>query len=347
MKTINKTYYILLTFALSVFLAFTSLPYFTFTSIVYPSLDIYMNYSEVQKIMLWFFPITALIMAITTLNKRKTMEDVFINAGVPMGLLLYMRVSQFFPKVAIVLIVIALITFRIKAYPMYKKWSFLDKGFAFDHAYYEFRRWVVVLFLIVLSPMVVFANQQQIERQESIQLITDDLFKDELIISEFVLYPDTTIENMEEVEILNYLYDFIMHQSRTLGVDSPSLNLVQNTANDQLASYSPEEDEITVDICFVHNKPIKEVLFAISHEVYHKAQYLTLEFMAELEENKINFEGLLYTEELSQLKEAFLQYNINLSNYEDYNKNKLEVDANKFAEEQISKLHIPNEEDLV
>lgn len=334
--------YIILSVLSAMILMFIILPYYAISSITFPGIDLYFSYDEVYGFLLFFFPICAFFGAVTTLRKKKTPEDILINIGFPLLLLLYLRVCKEFLVVCILTISVAIVIIAWNIYDAVTIQRNWDAGKRGRYAYYNIRKEVMRLLIATIVPLALVI----MVRENTTNFRIHTFFRNytttvsEKLISAEINYQlsDEDIwgeqDSLEEkVWQLQCVADDCLGE---LGVTSVPVKVVKALEPAVLGSYSETDKMIYVNKEFLENSTIQKAVHVIAHECHHRYQHAVIQSLMILKEADFPYEKLGYYQDALKLLEGAKNYAEDRKDYYTYFQNEMEIQAEAYAEEKVS-----------
>lgn len=336
-KILSKSSYLLLSVATALLLIFTALPYYCLTSIAFPGWNIYWGYEEIQRNMMVLFPTLSFVGAVTTLKKKNSVEDLFLNISAPLVVLIFLKVLQYHFVYSINALVIACV------FAIYKVIDFVYSEYFPENVlkrirmiYYICRKRIIYFLLFSLAPMAVYVNYQENteggriffeataeENDKNANLETPDLVSakqwDMLVV-------ENRLQKMKE---------FADYECNKLGINPVEVFGIKQITDGTLAFYSHQEESVYFNIIYLNECSLEEALHVTSHEIYHRYEHAIIDTLIALEEAGIPYEELEYYEEAKELKSASDNYYLDSLSYSSYSQNILEIKAEEFAKNEV------------
>lgn len=339
-KILSKSSYLLLSVAAALLLIFTALPYYCLTSIAFPGWNIYWGYEEIQRNMMILFPTLSFIGAVTTLKKKNSVEDLFLNISAPLVVLIFLKVLQYHVVYSINALLIACV------FAIYKVIDFVYS----EHfpknilkrirmIYYICRKRIIYFLLFSLAPMAVYVNYQ-----ESID--------SGRIIFEATVEENDENDNLETLDLvsakqwnmlvaenrLQEIKEFADYECNKLGINPVEVFGIKEITDGTLAYYSHAEEAVYFNIIYLNDCSLEEALRVTSHEIYHRYEHAIIDSLEVLEEAGIQYEELEYYKEAKEIKNASDNYYLDSLSYNTYSQNLLEIKAEEYAKEEVNYL---------
>lgn len=334
--------YIFLSTAGAMLLMFTVLPYYCISPLTIPSTDIYFSYDEVYRFCLFFFPICSFFGAITTLRKRKILEDVLINIVLPMLLIVYLRVCNKFLMIGMIVLLTVTLMTAAKVYDAVTLQNEWGAGKRARHAYYEIRKGVTCLLVVIIVPLALWITAK--ENTNNFRIHT--FFRNytaapqEKLLSANLCYQlsgekEWASEDSLEDKILQLqcVADEFLGE---LGVTGVPVKMVTTLDDTVLGAYSEIDKKIYINKKFLEHSTLPKAVHVIAHESHHRYQHAIIQSLMILEHADFPYEKLGYYREAASLMEAFKNYAEDKENYYDYLKNEMEVQAEAYAAVKVS-----------
>lgn len=337
-RTMTKGSYIVCSVGLAVVIIFTALPYYCMTSITFPGWNIYWSYAEVQKKMYVLFAGLALLGAVTTLKKRNSFQDVFINVAAPLNVLLVLKTLQYHPLITCgVLAAAAVFTlFKVGACKGIWRYDWCFKKIRL--IYYVCRRQSVYFLLFAFAPLAVWVNYQEYARADEVLTCFKAEMEDETEIGEtkdLSLVNDEEWEQLTAEERFGEVKKIVSYETDKLGVGSVDLFAVKELTDGRSAYYSHQDRSISVNIIYLNECSLEEAVHIAAHETYHRYQNVLLDSLTTLEEAGIDVESMAYYEDAIELRKACKNYYLDSLSFDSYSSNLMEVQAEIYAKEEI------------
>ena len=341
-RILMKSTYIGLSVGMASLLIFTALPYYLQTSIAFPGWNIYWSYADVQKKMMFLFPGLSFVLALTTLKKRNTWEDVFLNIAAPLTILLMMRCFQYHPKVVLLVLVVIV---NISLSEMIDIW-FDDKYEGTLKkariCYYRGRRIMGILLLIVMTPITVWtAHNEYYDDEIYLRLFSNDMFSDseeETGENIWTVIDEDQWENLavnSRFEEFSKMVSYFLKDQRSEPI---KLYACKELTDGTLAYYTDESKSISVNVIYLNSCSYREAVHVAAHECRHCIQHQGIKAIEVLEDAGIDCKNLDYFAEVYALKEANDNYYLDSLHFDTYTDNLLEQDSEEYANEQEKNL---------
>lgn len=338
-RIITKGSYILLSVSIAALIICTALPYYLLTSISFPGFSIFWSYEHVQRRMLWLFPVLALFGAITTLKKKVTFEDLFINCIQGLTILLGLKAAQYYMPVvtitiAALLVFVSLIIKSVWHNSLYKNTNTFKK---IRISYYKSRRVAAYLLLLVFTPLGIMVGFKENGRQSRLNLLYYSLYAEETDSTDIDslqlnIVTTETWENLSTESRFNELEKAASYFLTERGVNNgTNLYAVKELTDGTLAYYNDRENSISFNVSYLSECTLEEALEVTAHECYHKYEHELIRSIQTLEELGFNCCSMPFYIEAVELEKADNSYGLDSLTWEGYSTNKLETDANKYA----------------
>lgn len=338
-RILSKGTYILMSLGTSFLICFTALPYYCMTSISFPGWNIYWSYDDVQRSMMLLFVIASFVGAITTLKKRNTMEDIFLNIGFPLVVLLTLKCLQYHVMYTISVLTFAIVLSVCKVIDFVYSEYFPENIFKrIRIIYYICRKRIVYLLIFTLAPMAVYVNYE--ENSTNARIFFETTSEEEDISYE---KPDLVsvkqFENLIVEDKLQMMREFADYECNKLGVP-PVRGLfgIKEITDGTLAYYSHVEEAVYFNIIYLDQCSLEEAIHITSHEIFHRYEHVLIDTLQVLEEAGVEYERLEYYKEAQELEAASDNYYMDSLSMDSYHKNELEVKAEEYANKEVQRL---------
>ena len=335
--------YFLLSIGVSVLIIHTALPYYCLTSIAFPGWNIYWSYADVQKRMFILFPMMSFLGALSTIKKRVNFEDVFLNVSAPVIWLLFLKVLQYHAVLAIGTMLFAGIIFGY----VWSRFSFrnkkvLNRSKKVRLIYYGCRRRIIYVLLVTFTPMVIWVNYQESEQSEKYLVAFKSLQSERASEQQNI---ELNIANEEQWKQLNAEERFLEmtklvdYECNKLHVGSIDVFAIKEITDGRLGYYDSNAEAVYINVAYLNNScSLPEAVHIIAHECYHRYTDKVIESLTYLEEAGMNYEALEYYHDAVVLKEAASTYYLDSLEYDTYNENELERQAEQYADTEVELL---------
>ena len=343
-RTFTKTTYIALSVGIASLIIFTALPYYLLSSIGYPRLNIFWGYEYVQQKMMWLFPGLALAGAITTLKKRNTVEDVFLNVAFPLIILLVLKVVQYHPAFTIGAVTVAVI-FSITSIVDINAdmWTGkMEKSKRMRLGYYAARKCIVYILLFTLAPMAVWVGYHEDRDRDSyltyysLWANSDDEINEEE--NQLDIVSSRTWDNLSVESRFSEVSKLTTFFLQDLGVEGVNIYAVKELTDGTLAYYSDEEQTISFNAIYLAECSLEEAVHVTAHECYHRYEHEVIRSVETLQEAGFDCENMDVFEEAVALKKADDDYYLDSLSYDTYSENLLEKGSEEYAGNRVEKL---------
>lgn len=340
-RGLKKISYISISVAVAVIFIYSALPYYCITSLKFPGWNIYWDYGTVQRNMGITFIGLSGFGALSTLKKKNTVEDVVINIGLPLAVLLFLKVFQYHIFIACAILGFAILctVFKVIDYA-YSDACSRNTGRKRRGMYYIIRRRMTYILLFALTPMALYVGYRESSdvqyRVDHKSIIAENEIAEDRNIT-FNLVSESAWDSLTVESRFSQLENYIAYLCQELNVGGVTIYTVKELTDGTLAYYTHEENAIYLNVVHLSKCSMREALHICAHEMHHKYANELIEILDILEESEISTE-LEYWDEILALKEAKENYYTDSLTMEGYTSNLLEVRAEQFAHEQIEKL---------
>ena len=335
-RKLHKFIYILLSVGLAELLILTS-PFWLLTNVKIFG-NVYILREDLQKWMMVIFPVLALIGALSTL-RRRTFENVFINAAMGMCVLLLIRSFERYMIVSAIILffegfvlVHAATAWLIGTDPsLWRKYA--NRFLIFSRRVFVYTTLILMTGLHVLTYQKDYSEERQPEKTDIVpqetavsplkELIVEESEWDRLSVAEREkIVTKATAAALEECGVrehdLTIKYLFAQSNS-TLGAFNEDCSIEYNEA--WLSAASQEE-----------------VYDVILHECFHYYQSEGVEIYRKLREEGYPVDEMEDFSRLRLFAEATDSYESDYFSYDSYFDNALERTAREYAEKRVSEL---------
>ncbi len=342
----KKSAYIALSVGIAALIIFTALPYYLMSSICFPEWSIYWNYEVVQKNMMLLFPGLAFLGAVTTLKKRNTVEDVFLNVAFPMVLLLIAKVAQYHMAFTLGAMAGAAVYTIVEIAG--SSWNGRrgkgDKFKKIRRRYYVSRRCMIYILFFAMTPMTVWVGFHE-NRDASKYLTYYSLWADsdegadsEEDQQKLDIVDAKTWDNLSVESRFSEISKLTTYFMQDLGVSGVNIYAVKELTDGTLAYYSDEDQSISFNIIYLADCTLEEAAHTTAHECYHHYEHQVIQTLEILEEAGLNCENMALFEEAVALREANEHYYQDSLSYESYSANLLEKGSEEYAGKMVERL---------
>lgn len=338
-RVIKKSSYILVSVTIAMIIIFTALPYYCLTSIALPGWNIYWSYEEIQKKMLFLFPVLSGIGACSTIYKKNDIEDVVLNIALPFVVLLSLKTFQYIPWVFLVVLWLG-IMFTVSGVSNFEngKGRYCGKAKRLRIIYYICRKRMIYFLLFLLIPMAVWVNYQENDNDERILFQSNS---DESLVNEEECSLYLSQDEWEELTVeerYKKIEEFTLFECERLGVGEVNIYALKEMYESRLAYYTSEENAIYYNVYFLDECTLREALHTACHEVYHKYEQAIVDSLAVLEDSGTEYETLAYYNEAIEMKIATENYWNDSQEMDTYTQNYLEMKSEEYAENELKEL---------
>lgn len=340
-STLKNSTYVLVSLSLSLLIIFTAVPYWCLTSIVIPEAGIFVPYSTMQQVFLIVFPTCSLLGALTTLHKRKSIEDIFINIAFPLLILIAVRVLQYFPIGLLILGIVCVLVTLYKIYDYLGRYQALNVKRRRRIIYYKCRRNIVYLLVFTVVPLGIYVSYNDSLDRERFKIIYEFTYKrDERIEKpELEMVSEEQWEQLDAEHRMEQMRKLADYECSKLGVEPVDIYANREATESTMGYYADNEDAIYLNVVYLANCSIQEAAHVMAHEMNHRYNYAIIDSLEVLEDAGFNVKTLDYYQDALKLKEADRNYNRDLKNsYETYRDNELEVRARAYADREVEEL---------
>ncbi len=338
----NKKWKYILASGLGALLLFlTSLPYLFKNYIAIPALNLYVPEAYIYAFCVVFFPLVAVICAIITYKQEKyDVLDLIINYMIAFTLSMSLKAVDFAPVVSAIAVIgfVGLSILYLVVCLKKKK----EEGFSIRIYVSNLRYVFALVFALMMMPsfisyvlLVTDKNESVIETQveeDQREIYIKTAFKQEN-------WDKLTIE--EKYEAMKVGISYIIGELR-LGEIEVRIN---DTPKDETihAYYNSDEKYIAINEHYILSDEDSVVIFrTLCHESFHYYQYTMMDLYFQINDSGHNV-MYPYFDQIRGWVEAHNSYEADRENYEDYINNKLESDANDYADEMVEKIFGENE----
>lgn len=342
-RKMKKASYIALSVGIAALIIFTALPYYLKTSIAFPDLDIYWSYADVQAKMLILFPGTAFLGAVTTLKKRNTVEDVFLNVAAPLCILLVLRCMQYhLPHVlAVFAICTGLLIYKIADLCLEDKFSAYNVRKRIRVIYYAVRKRGVLSLFLMLTPLTVWTVHGEYHNGDKYLRLLEAKSKVEYSAGEPVW--DVVSKDQWESLTLNAKFEefakMVTYFLQDQGCEKDiKVYACKEITDETLAYYEDKTKSISVNVIYLDSCSYREAVRVAAHESQHWQQHEIIRAVEALEKAGFSYENNPYFAEAYALKAANERYGRDSIQYETYKNNLLEVKSEEYSEKMLEQL---------
>lgn len=339
-STLSNESYIFLTVGSAIVLMLTTIPAdFILGELHIPVIDKIIYYEDVMGLYIKSFPILSLLGAWTTIRKKKTLEDVFINLAWPLVIWLLFRFIGKYLFLCLVLLAFTLFFMgrKIAGIMSAKR---LSESKKVRFAYYECRK-TVYLMLFVLGMLGVHENYRNEKLRNELEIFyqgcEEALEQDEEGTElELVSEEEWEILGMEDrtdqmTVLANYYF-------KELGMKEIPV-YVAALEKGMLGLYSTNrETAVYISDDFLKDCNIADASECLLHEIHHYYQDAVIQTLLTLKEENADFMNLQYYKDALGLAVAQGNYSEDYTSWETYQNNELEVQSRTYAAEQVEVL---------
>lgn len=335
--SINNTDYVLISIGLSFFIVLTCLP-FRCIQQNFEIHNIIIKQSTINNFSMYFLPIMSFVGALTTLQiKRKNMLEVFTNIAIPILLIFMFYLFSLYPKVIYVLflILICLLGDMIieivynDFYPFRKRLQF---------GYYQLRRRILYILIVIIGPLMMYTyytgSDNKYERfyEEYVETIDREAEND-------LDVPDDDVWiHLDLIKRMDWLKELAEYECYKLGINGITISAVTGMEEGLLGLYQQEVDTIFLDKEYIESGSIRGCAHILIHEVCHAYTDRIINVLEVLDKSEIQYKRMPYFEQAVKWVIADRNYEEDLTSYETYASNYLEVTAEHYAQEEIRRL---------
>lgn len=337
---LNTLTYLCLTAGVAVAFVLTAIPQEYLCKTVYiPGVEIFVGSGDMKRYFLIMFPIISIVGALTTLRKKKTIEDVFINLAWPLSFLLLVQLLETYTIAClVVMLVVALL--GIAKIKKTMRTACLHIEQKFRYTYYRCRKLVYIM-LLLLSPLAIY-NQQKWEKREQelmrfyegcVENVNEKGNEEELhLISQ---------EEWNELEIqgrIDQMAILAKYYCKELGTEEIPVYAGVLEYGTRGLYTSGENPAIYISMSVLEDYGIDKAAECLLHEVHHHYQHAVIDTLLELKKANVNFWELKYYQDAIGLAAAKSNYGKDSLSMDTYLENEMEVQSRTYAEEQVELL---------
>lgn len=342
-RCIKKASYVGLSVGIAALIIFTALPYYLQTSIVLPGWNIYWSYAAVQEKMMCLFPGMAFWGAITTLGKRNTMEDVFLNVAAPLTVLLAIRCLQYHLVLVIAILLLSVVRVLFKIINTRKKEKYQTYNLVkkIQVIYYLTRKKGLFLLFMLLTPLTVWTSHNEYYDSDDYLRLWELLSETDETSEEDPVWNVVSESQWSSLAVNTRFEEFekmVTYFLQDQGCGDVAVYACKELTDGTLAYYSNASESISVNVIYLNTCSYQEAIHVAAHECQHKQQWEVIRAVNALEESGKSYENNVYFKEAYALKEASENYRIDSISYEKYKDNLLEVKSEEYADEMETRL---------
>jgi len=343
-RILTKSTYIGFSVGIASLIIFTALPYYLETSIAFPGWGIYLSYADVHEKMMWLFPGMAFILALTTLKKKNTWEDIFLNVSAPIIVLLVLRNAQYhsWPVIAILSLSVTLALFKVIDIWYGDKYERVSLRKKARICYYYGRRRLGILLMVLLTPLTVWTvHNEYYNEGEYLRVFSSDTFalnRKETESDKWTAISEDEWDNLAANSRFEEFTKMVSYFLSDLGCSPLKVYACKELTDGTLAYYSDDDEAISVNIIYMDTCSYREAVHVAAHECRHCMQHQGIKAVEILEEAGVDCRNLEYFSDVYALKEAYDNYALDSMRFESYANNLMEQDSEKYALEQEEKM---------
>lgn len=343
-RLVGKMTYIGFSVGLAALLIFTALPYYLLFTLSYGRWGMFFTYAEVQRLMFFLFPCAAFLSALSTVKKKNTILDVFINIIIPLIILLVLKIAQYHLFLVISIITGVLIFAVNGCIDLWfdEKLEGLENKKKYRLCYYKVRKFIALSLMIILCPMAIWCSWNEMYNSDDYLTYYSAFVEAEKELSEeeneWEVVDEETWNNLSVESRFAEVEKMTTYFLQDLGVDGVHLYAVKELTDNRLGYYSDYNDSMCINITYVANATLPEVIRVVAHECSHRQQHVIIKGITALQEMGIACEKIESFSEGLALKEAEENYGRDSLDYDSYKENLLEKTSNQYAEKMVEML---------
>lgn len=343
-KVFGKITYIGFSVGLAALLIFTALPYYLLSTLSYGRWGMFYTYADVQRLMFFLFPVVAFISALSTIKKKNTILDVFINIAIPLIMLLVLKIAQYHLSLVISIITGVLIFAVNGCIDLWfdEKLEGLENKKKYRLCYYKVRKFIILSLMIILCPVAIWCSWNEIYDSDDYLTYYSSFVESEKELSEeenkWEVVDEETWNNLSIESRFTEVEKMTTYFLQDLGVDGVNLYAVKELTDDRLGYYSDYNESMCINITYVANATLPEVIRVVAHECSHRQQHVIIKGITALQDMGIDCENIECFSEALALKEAEENYGRDSLDYDSYKENLLEKTSNQYAEKMVEML---------
>ena len=343
-RIVGKIIYIVFSVGLASVLIFTAQPCYLLSTLSYGNWGIFWSYADVQRMMFFLFPGLALFFALSTIKKKNTILDVFLNVAAPLVLLLSLKIAQYHFNLVVVIVMVVLFYAGSGCINLW----FDDNTMGLENrkkcrlCYYKARKRIVLPLIIILCPLAVWCSWNEVYDKdkyltyystfaESENELPEEENRWEVVSEE--TWNDLSVESrFEEVKKMTTYF------LQDLGVDGINVYGVKELTDNRLGYYSEHSESMGINITYIANATLTDVIRVVAHECSHRQQQVIIKGIKALEDMGIDCERIECFSVGAALKEAGDNYSRDSLDFDGYKENLLEKESEKYAKKMIERL---------
>lgn len=343
-KILGKMTYIGFSVGLAALFVFTALPYYLLSTLSYGRWGMFFTYAEVQRLMFFLFPCVAFVSAVSTIKKKNTTLDVFINIAIPLIALLVLKIAQYHLFLVILIITVVLIFAVNGCIDVWfdEKLEGIENKKKYRLCYYKARKFAVLSLMIVLCPIAIWCNWNEVHDSDEYLTYYSTYAESEKELSKeenkWEVVDEDTWNNLSVESRFKEIEKMTTYFLQDLGVDGISVYGVKELTDNRLGYYSDYNELMCINITYVANASLTEVVSVVAHECSHRQQHVIIKGITTIQDMGIKCENIECFAEAIALKEAEENYGRDSLNYDSYKENLLEKTSNQYADEMIQML---------
>ena len=342
-RLVGKMTYIGFSTGLAALFIFTALPGYLITTLSYGRWGMFYTYADVQKMMFFLFPVVAFISALSTIKKKNTILDIFINITIPLIVVLVMKIAQSH-LFLVVSIVVGILLFAVNCCIdlwFDEKLEGMENKKKYRFCYYRARKFITLSLLILLCPVAIWCSWNEVYESDDYLTYYSSFAESDKELSEenkWDIVDEQTWNNLSVESRFKEVEKMVTYFLQDLGVDGITVYAVKELSDNRLGSYSDYNESMSINITYMANASLTEVIKVVAHECSHRQQHVIIKGIETLQDMGIKCENIECFSEAMALKEAEENYGRDSLDYDSYKENLLEKTSNQYAEQMVAML---------
>ena len=336
--------YIGFSVGLAALLIFTAPPYYLLSTLSYGRWGMFFTYAEVQRLTFFLFPCAAFLSALSTVKKKNTILDVFINIAIPLIMLLALKIAQYHLGLVISIVTGVLILAVNGCIDLWfdEKLEGLEKKKKYRLCYYRVRKFVSLSLLIILCPVTIWCSWNEVYDSDDYLTYYSSFAESEKEVpkeeNKWEVVDEETWNNLSVESRFKEIEKMTTFFLQDLGVEGITVYGVKELTDNRLGFYSDYSESMSINITYVANSNLTEVVRVVAHECSHRQQHVIIKGITALQDMGIDCENIECFSEGLALKEAEENYGRDSLDYDSYKENLLEKTSNQYAEKMVETL---------
>jgi hypothetical protein len=281
--------------------------------------------------------------AISTLKKRPTGLDVFLNVCIPFTCLLFFEVLQYCNSVLITSIITGCIILGGNSWiEVWFDENLLEvnKLKKLRLCYYKSREIVILSLIIFLTPITLWCQYKSESFTYFSGYVNSEEIVDESEETSWSVVDEKIWESLNVYSRFMQVEEIVEYMLRDLGIEQGvSVWAVKENRDYRLGYYDEISGSICISVNYLASAHLSEVIKLIAHETMHYQQMLIVEALKTVEElGTLDLGSVECFQQMLMLKKAKDRYQIDKESYKDYKENYLEIKADAYAENTLKDL---------